>query len=55
MKTNLFILNLVLAFSVGSTALVAQDELSQSLALENVGDKGLTMVSVSTKGVRGKS
>jgi hypothetical protein len=30
-------------------------ELSQSLALENVGDKGLTMVSVSTKGVRGKS
>ena len=30
-------------------------ERSQSLALENVGDKWLTMVSVSTKGVRGKS
>jgi hypothetical protein len=30
-------------------------ELSQSLELENIGDKGLTMVSVSTKGVRGKS
>jgi hypothetical protein len=30
-------------------------ELSQSLGLENIGDKGLTMVSVSTKGVRGKS
>jgi hypothetical protein len=33
----------------------AEMELSQSVALENVGEKGLTMVSVSTKGVRGKS
>jgi hypothetical protein len=30
-------------------------ELCQSLELENIDDKGLTMVSVSTKGVRGKS
>jgi hypothetical protein len=33
----------------------AEMDLSQSLALENVGEKGLTMVSVSTKGVRGKA
>lgn len=33
----------------------AEMELSHSLALENVGEKGLTMVSVSTKGVRSKS
>jgi hypothetical protein len=33
---------------------LSEMELAQSLALENVGEKGLTMVSVSTKGVRGK-
>ena len=32
---------------------LAEMELAQSLALENVGDKGLTQVSVSTKNVRG--
>jgi len=33
---------------------LAELDLAQSLALENVGEKGLTYVSVSTKGVRGK-
>jgi hypothetical protein len=32
----------------------AEMDLAQSLALENVGDKGLTECSVSTKGTRGK-
>jgi len=33
---------------------LAEMDLAQSLALENVGDKGLTECSVSTKGTRGK-